>query len=47
MTFDCYEDTLKPFLLHFWTLISVRGKIAIFDRVGTPENHKTFQEDKI
>ena len=32
MTFDCYEDALKPFLLHFWTLISVRGKIAIFDR---------------
>jgi polyphosphate:AMP phosphotransferase len=32
MTFDCYGDTLKPFILHFWTLISVRGKIAIFDR---------------
>ena len=32
MTFTCYEDTLKPFLLHFWTLIPVRGKIAIFDR---------------
>ena len=32
MTFDCYEDALKPFLLHFWNLISVRGKIAIFDR---------------
>ena len=32
MTFDCYEDALNPFLLHFWTLISARGKIAIFDR---------------
>ena len=32
ITFDCYEDTLKPFILHFWTLISVRDKIAIFYR---------------
>ncbi len=32
MTFDCYEYALNPFLLHFWALISVRGKIAIFDR---------------
>jgi len=34
MTFACYEDALKPFLLHFWALISVKGKIAIFDRSG-------------
>ena len=32
MTFACYEDALKPFLLHFWNLILVKGKIAIFDR---------------
>ncbi len=32
MTFACYGDELKPFLLHFWTLIPVRGKIAIFDQ---------------
>jgi len=32
MTFDCYEDALNPFLLHFWNLILVKGKIAIFDR---------------
>jgi len=32
MNFACYGDELKPFLLHFWTLIPVRGKIAIFDR---------------
>ena len=32
MTLECYEDALKPFLLHFWTLTPVRGRIAIFDR---------------
>jgi len=32
MTFACYEDALKTFLLHFWNLILVKGKIAIFDR---------------
>ena len=28
----CYEDMFKPFLLHFWALTPVKGKIAIFDR---------------
>jgi len=32
MTLECCEDALKPFLLHFWALTPVRGKIAIFDR---------------
>jgi AMP-polyphosphate phosphotransferase len=32
MTVYCYEDFLKPFLLHFWTNIPQKGKIAIFDR---------------
>lgn len=32
MTLECYEDALEPFLLHFWALTPVRGKIAIFDR---------------
>ena len=32
MTLDCHEDALKPFLLHFWALTPLRGKIAIFDR---------------
>lgn len=26
------EDALRPFLMHFWTLIPKRGRIAIFDR---------------
>ena len=32
MTLECYEDALEPFLLHFWALTPIRGKIAIFDR---------------
>ncbi|RPJ75590.1 MAG: polyphosphate:AMP phosphotransferase [Alphaproteobacteria bacterium] len=32
MALACYEDALKPFLLHFWSLTPTRGKIAIFDR---------------
>jgi AMP-polyphosphate phosphotransferase len=32
MNLKCCEDALKPFLLYFWTLIPIRGKIAIFDR---------------
>jgi len=32
MTLPCYEDFLKPFLLHFWAHTPVKGKIAIFDR---------------
>jgi polyphosphate:AMP phosphotransferase len=32
MKLECCEDALKPFLLHFWTLAPIRGKIAIFDR---------------
>jgi polyphosphate:AMP phosphotransferase len=32
MTWECYEDALEPFLLYFWALTPVRGKIAIFDR---------------
>jgi AMP-polyphosphate phosphotransferase len=29
---EYHEDVLRPFLMHFWTLIPVRGRIAIFDR---------------
>jgi len=29
---EYHEDALRSFLMHFWTLIPVRGKIAIFDR---------------
>jgi AMP-polyphosphate phosphotransferase len=29
---EYHEDALRPFLMHFWTLIPVRGKIAVFDR---------------
>ena len=29
---ECSKDAFKPFLLHFWTLTPIRGKIAIFDR---------------
>jgi AMP-polyphosphate phosphotransferase len=32
MTFACYEDALEPFLLPFWALTPLKGKIAIFDR---------------
>lgn len=32
MNLECCEDILKPFLLDFWTLTPIRGKIAIFDR---------------
>ncbi len=32
MTLACHKDALKPFLLQFWALTPVRGKIAIFDR---------------
>lgn len=28
----CYKEELKPFLLHFWSRIPVRGRIGIFDR---------------
>jgi len=32
MTRPCYDDRLKPFLLRFWELIPVKGRIGIFDR---------------
>jgi polyphosphate:AMP phosphotransferase len=32
MTAPCYKDLLKHFLLRFWAMIPVKGKIAIFDR---------------
>ena len=48
MTLDCHEDALKPFLLHFWALTPLRGKIAIFDQKLVQQgNYKTFQEGKI
>jgi len=32
MCIPCYEDSLKPFIVRFWSEIPARGKIAIFDR---------------
>lgn len=32
MCIPCYEDSLKPFIVRFWSEIPARGKITIFDR---------------